>query len=178
MLHRRVLLGVVVLGAGLLAGGAGTSAEESAAPAVGTRTVFLVRHADTAPEPGEQDPKLTADGESRAARLAEVLQDEPLSAVFVTRTTRSFQTGTPTAGFNGIDPTVYPPTGYEDVKSKALAQPSGSSCLIVAHSNTVPGIVKAFGGREMDELPEKEFDRLIVFVLNGDELGRMIELRY
>ena len=71
MLHRRVLLGVVVLGAGLLAGGAGTSAEEAAAPAVGKRTVFLVRHADPAPEPGEQDPKLTADGESRAARLAE-----------------------------------------------------------------------------------------------------------
>lgn len=147
-------------------------------PASGVRTVFLVRHADTAPEPGEQDPKLTEAGEARAARLAEVLKDEPMGAVFVTRTTRSFQTGTPTAEFNGIEPTVYPPTGYDDIKAEVFAQPSGTSCLIVAHSNTVPGIVEALGGREMGELPETDFDRLIVLVLSGEKLVRMVELRY
>lgn len=178
MLHRRMLVVVAALAAGVLAIGAGMSTDTTDQPASGVRTVFLVRHADTAPEPGEQDPKLTEAGVARAARLAEVLKDEPLGAVFVTRTTRSSQSGTPTAEFNGIEPMVYPPTGYDDIKAGVLAQPSGTSCLVVAHSNTVPGIVNALGGREMDELPEKEFDRLIVLVLNGEKLVRMVELRY
>ena len=168
-------LGALVLGAGL---GLGQRTDTQVPPANAVRTVFLVRHGDTAPQPGEQDPKLTEAGEARAARLAEVLRDEPMGAIFVTRTTRSLQTGTPTAEFNGIEPTVYLPTGYDDLRAKVLAEPGGSSCVVVAHSNTVPGIVEAFGGREMDELPEKEFDRLIVLMLSGETLQRMVELRY
>jgi len=177
---RRVLIAAGVLLAGTLGlgFGVGTRAEEVTPPVQEYRTVFLVRHGDTAPKPGEQDPKLTEAGEARVGRLAEVLRDEPMGAVFVTRTTRSLQTGTPTAEYNGIEPTVYPPTGYDEIKSMINGQPSGASCLVVAHSNTVPGIVRAFGGREMAELPEKEFDRLIVFVLRDETLVRMVELRY
>ena len=177
-MRRNLLFAFVAVSAGVLGLGSGLGSAGDAQPARGIRTVFIVRHADTAPEPGEQDPKLTATGESRAARLAEVLKDEPLSAVFVTRTTRSVQTGTPIADVNGIEPLNYLPTGYEDLKSKVLAIAGGQSCLVVAHSNTVPGIVEALGGRKMEELPEKEFDRLIVLVLNGESLVRMIELRY
>ncbi len=177
MLSRRVVLGAGVLAA-LMAGGFAAGVGRSAQPGGEIRTVFLVRHADTNPQPGEQDPSLTADGVVRASRLSEVLRDEPLGAVFVTRTARSFETGTPTAEFNGIEPTVYAPTGYGDLRAKLLAQPGGSSSLVVAHSNTVPGIVRELGGREMAELPEKEFDRLFVFLLRGETLLRTVELRY
>lgn len=141
------------------------------------RTVFLVRHGDTDPK-GETDPTLTQAGAERAGRLARVLGDEPLASVFITRTARSEQTGRFTAAHNGIEPTVYAPTAYDELRSQVLGMPGGSASLIVAHSNTVPAIAKAFGGREMKELPEKEFDRLFVLVLEGERLVRMVELRY
>ncbi len=177
MRSRRWLIGTAAL-AGLLVTGIGAGLSERAQPSKAIRTVLLVRHADTSPMPGEQDPKLTTEGTARAARLAEVLRDEPMGAVFVTRTARSFATGAPTSDYNGIEPTVYPPTGYDDLRAKVMALPGGTSALVVAHSNTVPGIVKSLGGREMEELPEKEFDRLIVLVLSGETLVRMVELRY
>lgn len=164
----------VVVGLGVCAAVLGLTRGTGAEPA---RTVFLVRHGDTDPK-GEADPPLTQAGAERAARLARALGDEPMSAVFVTRTARSMQTGSPAALHNGIEPTVYPPTAYDDLRARILAQPAGSACLVVAHSNTVPAIARALGAREMDELPEKEFDRLFVCVLEGERLVRMVELRY
>lgn len=171
----RVWVGAIVM-LGLCAAVLGIT-QPSARGATGVRTVFLVRHADTDPK-GETDPSLTQAGAERAGRLARVLADEPMSAVFVTRTTRSEQTARATAAHNGIEPTVYPPTAYDELRGQILAQPPASSCVVVAHSNTVPAIVKALGGREMTELPEKEFDRLLVLVLEGERLVRMVELRY
>jgi len=177
MRSRRWLIGSAVL-AGLLVTGLGVGIGAKPQPSKAIRTVVLVRHADTNPMPGEQDPKLTDEGTLRAARLAEVLRDEPMGAVFVTRTARSFATGSPTADYNGIEPTVYAPTGYDDLRAKLVELPGGTSALVVAHSNTVPGIVKSLGGREMEELPEKDFGRLFVLVMSGETLVRMVELRY
>lgn len=173
-LTRWLVAGILIVGSLTLLAAAAKRSDP--APA-GVRTVFLVRHADTDPK-GESDPSLTQPGAERAGRLASLLRDEPLAAVFVTRTARSLQTGTFAAQHNGIEPTVYPPTDAVGLRAQITGLPAGSACLVVAHSNTVPAIAKSLGGREMPELPEKEFDRLFVLVLEGERLVRMFELRY
>ena len=41
--------------------------------------------------------------------------------------------------------------------------------LIVGHSNTVPAIARALGYAEAADMPECEYDRMIVLHIDGDQ---------
>jgi len=146
-----------------------------------TVTVFLVRHAEKVSEEiafNSQDPDLSEEGIARADRLTTILKDQTIHAVFITKTIRSFQTGMPTADMNGVELTEYPPTDTNWLVKTIDATPGDGSVLIVAHSNTVPMILKALGGRDMPELDESEYDRFIAVVRNNGEHIKTIELRF
>lgn len=69
--------------------------------------VFLVRHGQSlwnksARVTGQEDPPLAGEGEVQARRLAELLQDEPLSAIYASTLTRAVQTARPTAMLHGL----------------------------------------------------------------------------
>jgi broad specificity phosphatase PhoE len=71
-------------------------------------TFYVVRHAET--EAPTNDPPLTEQGMRRAEELREVLGDVPLSAVYATRTLRTFQTAMPTAAAARLEITTYDAT--------------------------------------------------------------------
>ena len=73
--------------------------------AVGSLTVVLVRHAERVA--AGQDPSLSEAGRARAELLALMLADASISAVYVTDTARSRQTGEPTAAGAGADLVEY-----------------------------------------------------------------------
>jgi broad specificity phosphatase PhoE len=145
------------------------------------RTVFVVRHAETDPDAQEENarnPKLTEQGQLRAAHLATMLSDQELSAVFVTDTRRSLETATPTATTQSLAPTKYPPTDMESLVKSIHQLPASSPVLVVAHSNTVPMILEAFGAGPSEDLHHDEFDRFFAIVLNDASFESLIELRY
>ncbi len=146
-------------------------------PESDTRIVFIVRHGDTDPAAG-RDPDLTEQGRARAARLARVLADEPLGAVYVTDTARSRQTAVPLAGARGIEPGVYPATDTESLSDSIQALPEGAGVLVVAHSNTVPMLIARLGGPKLPDLAHDDFSRLYAVVLQDGRHIRTIELRY
>ena len=138
-------------------------------------TVFIVRHAEKLEG---RDPDLSAEGQHRANRLRDMLADQQLDAVYVTRTKRSLQTGSPAAEMAGVVPTEYPPTGMDELVGMIDEIDAGGSVLVVAHSNTLPMVLRALGGPEIPELDESVYDRFIAVVRDGGKHIKTIELRF
>jgi 2,3-bisphosphoglycerate-dependent phosphoglycerate mutase len=86
-------------------------------PPPGATTVLLVRHGESAPahpdrpfatRDGHGDPPLDPNGERQAELLAVRLQDEPISAIYVTTLQRTHQTAAPLATRLGLTPVEEP----------------------------------------------------------------------
>tara|TARA_R110000868_G_scaffold241497_1_gene496090 strand:- start:69416 stop:69973 length:558 start_codon:yes stop_codon:yes gene_type:complete len=140
-----------------------------------TDVIYIIRHADTQ---SGNNPDLSAEGVARVQSLANILQDEQLSAVYVTNTGRSIQTGTPLAIADGISTTVYAPFDAESVAHSITNIPGSSTTLVVAHSNTVPLFITALGGPLLKDLEETEFDRLFAVTLSNGRFIRLQQLHY
>lgn len=153
-------------------------------PQAGDGTVVVVvRHAEKATD-DPRDPSLSEAGRARAAALAERLANTPPDAVFSTQYRRTRDTAAPTAASAGVDVQVRPvdaanaATHAADLARELHALPAGSTALVVGHSNTVPGIVAAVSGQPVPDMPETEYDRYTVIVLDGKGGGRVFSSRY
>ena len=118
-------------------------------------TVYITRHMEK--EAGD-DPVLSAEGQANAKRLAEVLRDKAIDAIFVTATRRSRMTAEPLAAATGARLETYDPKDNAALVAKVAGVPG--SVLVVGHSNTVPGLVAAFGGQAPGPMDESDFGRL------------------
>ncbi len=156
---------------------AGRADDSTASGAAGPAVVYLVRHAETDLAAG-RDPALTAAGEARAARLAAMLRDEPIAAVYVTDTIRSRSTAAPTLAGREITATEYAAMDFAGLAGRIAAEHPGGRVLIVAHSNTVAGILRALGGPATPDLEHDEFDRLYVIAPSDAAEPRVLRLRY
>lgn len=145
--------------------------------------VIVVRHAEKGID-DPRDPTLSAEGEARARALAATLAGAGLDAVYATQYRRTQFTAAPAAEAAGITVQVRPidarnaATYDADLLREIRALPAGSTVLVVGHSNTVPALVKAFGGTAQPEMPESEFDRYTVVVLPAQGDARTITTRY
>jgi broad specificity phosphatase PhoE len=129
-------------------------------------TVFIVRHAEKAPEPAD-DPVLSDIGQRRAADLAAILTDAGVDAILVSELQRTSLTAQPLARQLGITPVVVPVRTGADGQAKAIAEAirttyAGKTVLVVGHSNTVPVIARALGVTREFTIPDPEYDNLVV----------------
>jgi broad specificity phosphatase PhoE len=149
---------VLVALAGLLfAARADASPGSSPAPA-GNGVIILVRHAERVPAPMTDDAPLTDAGKSRAERLASVLAKADVKAIFVTRFRRTQETARPLAERLGLTPLVESDT---DALVAKLRTHGAETVLVVGHSDTVPDVIRAFGGPPVT-IADDEFDALFV----------------
>ncbi|NIP80581.1 MAG: hypothetical protein GWM90_15710 [Gemmatimonadetes bacterium] len=136
--------------------------------------ILLVRHGETTPD-GSRDPALSPEGRERALRLAAMLADAGLDAVYTTDYARTRGTAGAVAERLGLEPTVYDP-GRLGTFAEALRGGRGR-VLVVGHSNTTPALVTELGGDPGTPIREDEHDRLYVLVVDGAEV-RTILVRY
>lgn len=118
-------------------------------------TIFVSRHMRKAEG---DDPSLSAQGSADAVRLADLLKDRGIAAIFVTQTKRSRETAQPLATATGAPIESYDPRDNAALAKRVAAIPG--SILIVGHSNTVPAIVAAVGGTPPGAMTEEDFGRL------------------
>jgi phosphohistidine phosphatase SixA len=150
------------------------------APAAGAQTIVLVRHAERADAgtaaakvPGA-DPELAPAGQSRAKRLADVLRDAKITAIYATEYKRTQQTAAPLAQALGIEISTLPSKDVKGLVEKLSASPGHA--LVVGHSNSVPEILKALGVQEPVIIDESDFGNL--FVLTPGSPRSLLRLRY
>ena len=157
-------------------------ASPAAAPHDAT-VVVVVRHAEKATD-DPRDPTLTEAGQARAQSLARRLAITGLDAAYATQYRRTQLTAAPAAAQAGIEVSVRPADASNaasygpDLARDLRALPAGSTALVVGHSNTVPGLVEAISGQPAAEMPETEYDRYTVIVLDADGKARVFVSTY
>jgi phosphohistidine phosphatase SixA len=132
--------------------------------------IFIVRHAEK--ETGK-DPVLTAAGNTRAGDLLRALKNENIQKIYVSRTRRTQMTGDSIRIQLGIDTVHYTAdTLCDDLINTIMEHRDfGKTILIIAHSNTVPRIIRKLGVLDYPQadIPDNEFDNLFLVTYKNEK---------
>jgi broad specificity phosphatase PhoE len=127
-------------------------------------TVILVRHAEKGTD-DPKDPELSEAGKQRAQRLAQVLKQTRVDAIYSTPYKRTRNTVAPLAEAKGLSIVTYDPSKLEEV-DQLLQKFAGGTIVVVGHSNTVPGIANYLTGKnEFQNFDESDYDNLLLITL-------------
>ena len=129
----------------------------------GLTKIFVVRHAEK--EAGK-DPLLTVAGNARAGDLMRALQNENIQKIYVSRTRRSQNTADSLRLQLKIDTVHYTADTVCDNLINSIIQHSdfGKTILIIAHSNTIPQIIRKLGVQDYPygDIPDSDHDQLFI----------------
>jgi len=155
--------------------------EQAATPAAPV-LLLMVRHAEKADD-GTNDPPLTEQGRERAACLAALLQGFAPTHLFATTYQRTRATLEPLAAATKLEPTLIDAKDGEAWQRALRELPPGARAVVVGHSNTLPALVTALGGRTSGldaegNIPHDEYDRLVHVVTYGSGQAASYDTRY
>jgi broad specificity phosphatase PhoE len=143
------------------------------AAAAAQKAVFVVRHGEKV---SSDDQRLSEAGKARGQRLAKMLADAGIAAVYSTDTERTLGTARPLAEARRLRVSVYDEPAA--LAEKVRNEHAGESVLVVGHSNTVPEILKAFGCAEPVTIAAGEYDNLFLIVRDASGSPALLRLRY
>jgi broad specificity phosphatase PhoE len=145
------------------------------------KLVIVVRHAERSDGGavagqmgGDRDPGLSAAGAARAARLASMLADSGITAIFATEFRRTKDTASPLASKLKLPVQSMIAKDTAALVAKIKSSHAGGIVLVVGHSNTVPDVIKQFGGPAVT-IADDEYDNLFIVV---PATGAMTRLRF
>jgi len=145
---------------------------------VTTTTVVLVRHAEKALSTID-DPPLAPEGEQRSERLAQMFGEREgagrLDAIYVSNTRRAQQTAAPLAARLHLPPVVLPGADVTGIAARLLSEHRGGTVLVIAHSNTLPQLVRELSGKEIQPIAENDYSD--IYVLSVPRFGGASLLR-
>ena len=140
------------------------------AAASAQQMIVFVRHAERADggagagsmtSPTPADPLLSAAGQARATKLAGMLADAGVKAIYATEFHRTQDTGKPLAAKLGITVQSIPANDVNALVAAIKKDHARDVVLVIGHSNTVPNVIKAFGGPTIT-MRDDEYDALYV----------------
>jgi broad specificity phosphatase PhoE len=139
------------------------------APASAQKAVFVVRHGEKASDASEAGTPLSEAGQKRAQKLAVLLQDAGITAVYSTDTVRTRTTAQPLASALHVETQIYDPKDAQGKVSAAavlerLQKEPQAVVLVVGHSNTVPLLLSALGVPGKIEIGDQDYDNLFLVV--------------
>ncbi len=147
-----------------------------AIPAEAQTAVFLVRHAERADQ--SEDADLSREGLTRAARLARLLEDAGITAIYTSERRRTIKTAQPLAREIDVTPRTMPARDTKALIKRIRGEHATDKVLIVGHSNTVPDILEAFGHPQPVKIADDEYDNLFLLVPRPAGAPVVIRLRY
>lgn len=143
------------------------------AAATAQKAVFVVRHGEKI---SNDDERLTEAGKARGERLAKLLGDADIAAIYSTDTERTLGTARPLAGARSLEVKIYDKTA--SLAEKIREENTRHAVLVVGHSNTVPELLKALGCSEPVSIAADEYDNLFIVVPTGNGPAALLRLRY
>ena len=145
-------------------------------PCFAQRTLVVVRHADKIDD--SHDAVLSPTGEAQAKRLAHVLKDLGISAIYTTQFKRTIQTATPLAELLKVKLLAYEQTDVDGVVKEIQRKHPKEVVMVVGHRSTVPRVLKQFGASEPVALGSSEYDSLFVLTLPLGQSPTLLHLRF
>lgn len=125
--------------------------------------IYLVRHGEKL---AGQDPELSPRGQERARHVAAILRRAGITAIFSSKTVRTQQTAAPLAQQTGLSVQLYDPLAPKALVEQVRAL--SGAVVVVGHSNTLPELVRLFGGAPGADIADDEFDRLYQLLPGAD----------
>jgi phosphohistidine phosphatase SixA len=149
---------------------------------VAQQVVFIVRHADPPTmlvmDKLPKNTPISDAGKLRANRLAKLLKDANLKAIYTSTALRTIQTAEPLSNLINIPIKQIPKKNIgvllEDIESNYAKD----KVLIVSHWNYVPKILKALGYKDAVKFAKSEYDNLYVVVPQSSQVPNVIRLHY
>ena len=141
----------------------------------GNTTIVLVRHAEKLSE--RQDPGLSEEGWARAERLAEMLGQAGVDAIYVSQAKRTQETAAPVAAATGAEPQLVPAEEGKSLLRRLKWRHRSEVVLVVGHSNTLPLIADGLGA-PIGLVDEADYSGLWVISYSRLRGTRLLELRY
>ena len=132
-----------------------------------TKTIILVRHAEKA-DATSQDPDLSAEGKTRAEKLAKIVKRYKPGAIYSTDFKRTRDTVAPMADRRKLKIQIYDPKKPAELVDVVMKS-NTKRFLIAGHSNTIPGLANLFGKKELfKNLDDSEYGAIwIVRIRDG-----------
>lgn len=151
-----------------------------AAPARAQRAIFIVRHAERADAGmnATPDPLLSAAGQARAARLADMLLNTGVTAIYSTEYQRTIRTVQPLAQRLGLEVQQVPAKNTTALIAHIRRSKPSDVVVVAGHSNTVPEILKALDDPEPFTIKDDEYDNLFVVVPRKGEASVVLRLKF
>lgn len=141
-------------------------------------TFILVRHGEKILD-GTKDPDLSEAGKIRSERLKEILQKQPISAIYSTNFRRTLTTANPLALSKALSVQLYEAFHAETLYSM-LERHRRSTILLVGHSNNIPWIAnELLGEKKFSDFADDDYSTiLIVTVPLEGQRASVIRLTY
>jgi hypothetical protein len=141
-------------------------------------TFILVRHAEKGSD-GTDDPDLKPEGYERARKLALMLKNTTISAVYATKYKRVRNTVSALALEKQLEVKLYEAFKTEEIE-KMLSEYSGGTILISGHSNNIPWIANLLIGKEQYQTyPDSEYGNILILsVVDKGKIARATLLNY
>lgn len=145
--------------------------------------VILVRHAERADGGAgasnsmtgtPADPPLSAAGEARAAKLAAMLADAGIKAIYTTEYKRTQQTARPLADKLGLTIRSLTSKDVSGLVARIRAGNARDTVLVIGHSNSIPAAIKALGGPDV-KIADDEYTGIYLF---APATGALTVIRY
>lgn len=135
------------------------------------KLVYVVRHAERADggapassmSGAPADPSLSSAGEARAAKLAAMLADAGITAIYATEFKRTQETAKPLATKLHVAVSTVAASQTAALVADLKSKHANDVVLVVGHSNTMPAVIKALGGPDVI-VGDNDYDGLFVFV--------------
>jgi broad specificity phosphatase PhoE len=154
-------------------------------PTRAQQTIFVVRHGETVAPKGANVRPLSEAGQRRATLLATLLKDAGVNVIFTSDADRAVKTAEPLANALRIEPkalgllnTQFKQNEIDAFAAQLESDHRRDTVLIVAHSNSVPALLKAFGHPLEANIPETEFDNLFVLIPTAEGPPKLLRLHY
>jgi broad specificity phosphatase PhoE len=121
---------------------------------------------------------LSPDGKARALRLAGVLKDSGVAAIYVTDFARTVQTAYPLSQEIGRKLTVVPKGESQDLPERLRKEQAGQVVLLVGHTDTLPGLIKALGGPLDVKIDAQDYGNIFILTPKAQGAPGFLRMRY
>ena len=148
------------------------------------RAILVVRHAEKQSDSNERAVPLSEAGRARARRLAELLKDTDVTAIYSTDTERTKQTAEPLAQALKLEIKTYDARDADGrlaprlLVDKLRRDHAKDVVLVIGHSDTLPGLLKALGHPGEIRIASNEFNNLLVVLPKPHGPPVFLRLRY
>lgn len=156
----------------------------AAVPLLSQQAIFVVRHAEKQSDSNEDPTPLSEAGRARARRLADVLGDAGITAIYSTNTVRTKSTVEPLARMRNLPIRIYEArdaTGKLDagILARKLKQSLPTDVvLVVGHGDTVGPLLTALGCPGNVRPGAAEYDNLFLVVPRPGRDPELLRLKY